>query len=89
MSLLTLNRCNSCRSLSSPERLAWLEIDQVVGVTTHGSVIRSVLDVGTGSGVFAEAFARVGLKVEGFDANRDEDISLNAISFWVGINARF
>jgi len=56
-------------ALRRPERLARLEIDRVIGVTTRGAEICSVLDVGTGSGVFAEAFARVGLKVEGVDAN--------------------
>lgn len=56
-------------ALRSPERLARLEIDRVIEITTCGGMIRSVLDVGTGSGVFAEAFARFGLKVEGVDAN--------------------
>jgi|GEM_PF-6327643 len=35
-------------ALRSPERLARLEIDRAAG---HGSVIRSMLDVGMGSGV--------------------------------------
>lgn len=56
-------------ALRSPERLARLEIDRVLELTTCGAMLRSVLDVGTGSGLFAEAFARRGLKAEGVDAN--------------------
>ncbi len=55
--------------LRSPERLAWLEANHVVELSTQGKNIHSVLDLGTGSGVFAEAFSRAGFKVEGLDAN--------------------
>ena len=55
--------------LRSPERLAWLEVDRVMEQSLQGKNIRSVLDVGTGSGIFAEAFAKTGLEVEGLDAN--------------------
>jgi ubiquinone/menaquinone biosynthesis C-methylase UbiE len=57
--------------LRSPERLARLEVDRVVELVTQGGSFHRVLDVGTGSGIFAEAFARVGLDVEGVDANPD------------------
>ena len=60
---------NDIARLRSPERLARLEVNRVVELVTHGANIRSVLDVGTGTGVFAEAFARSGLDVEGLDAN--------------------
>ena len=55
--------------LRSPERLAWLEVDRVVELSTQGDHLHRVLDVGTGSGIFAEAFTRLGLEVEGLDAN--------------------
>jgi ubiquinone/menaquinone biosynthesis C-methylase UbiE len=55
--------------LRSPERLEWLEVDRVVKLSTQGENLRNVLDVGTGSGIFAEAFAKLGLDVEGVDAN--------------------
>ena len=57
--------------LRSPERLAWLEVDRVVELSLQGGNIRRVLDVGTGSGIFAEAFSKLGLEVEGVDANPD------------------
>jgi ubiquinone/menaquinone biosynthesis C-methylase UbiE len=55
--------------LRSPERLVWLEVNRVIELSTKGGNIRRVLDVGTGSGIFAEAFANAGLEVEGLDAN--------------------
>ncbi len=55
--------------LRSPERLVWLEVNRVVELVTQHKNIRSVLDVGTGSGVFAEAFVQAGLGTEGLDAN--------------------
>lgn len=57
--------------LRSPERLTWLEVDRVVDLSLQGGNIRHVLDVGTGTGVFAEAFSKLGLDVEGVDANPD------------------
>jgi ubiquinone/menaquinone biosynthesis C-methylase UbiE len=55
--------------LRSPERIALLEVDRVVRSCIEGLSIQSVLDVGTGTGVFAEAFARQGLAVTGIDPN--------------------
>lgn len=60
---------NGVEPLRSPDRLARLEVARVVGLATEGGTIASVLDVGTGSGVFAEAFARAGLRTEGVDAS--------------------
>ncbi len=57
--------------LRSPERLAWLEVDRVVELSLQGGNIRRALDVGTGTGIFAEAFSKLGLDVEGIDANPD------------------
>lgn len=55
--------------LRMPERLALLEVDRVVTLAMEGSVSTTVLDVGTGSGVFAEAFLREGLRVTAIDPN--------------------
>lgn len=55
--------------LRAPSRLALLEVDRVVTDSMDGLNPGSVLDVGTGSGVFAEAFAGRGLAVSGIDAS--------------------
>ncbi len=57
--------------LRSPERVARLEIERVVQHCLESASITSVLDVGTGSGLFAEAFAARNLVVAGVDANSD------------------
>ena len=45
-------------------------MSRVVELVLHGlPETQSLLDIGTGSGVFAEAFAKKGLKVSGVDAN--------------------
>ncbi len=59
--------CRDSDRLRNPERLARLEIDRVVGLCLKDSGIGSVLDVGTGTGVFAEAFAAKGLSITGVD----------------------
>ncbi len=56
--------------LRDPERLAHLEVDRVVQLALAGVPQgRSVLDIGAGSGVFAEKFAAQGYPVNGVDAN--------------------
>lgn len=55
--------------LRSPERLALLEVERVVSLCLDGAAAASVLDVGVGSGVFAEAFDKRGLRVTGVDVN--------------------
>jgi ubiquinone/menaquinone biosynthesis C-methylase UbiE len=55
--------------LRSPERVARLEVERVVTRCLEGIAARSVLDVGTGTGLFAEAFVARGLEVTGIDAN--------------------
>ncbi len=53
--------------LRAPERIALLETSRVVELCREGVALASVLDVGTGTGVFAEAFARESLQVTGID----------------------
>jgi ubiquinone/menaquinone biosynthesis C-methylase UbiE len=55
--------------LRSPERIERLEVERVVGLCLEGVHITSVLDVGTGSGIFAEGFAEKANTVVGIDAN--------------------
>jgi len=55
--------------LRAPERVARLEVERVVGLCLEASDLKSVLDVGVGSGLFAEAFSQHGLEVAGVDVN--------------------
>jgi ubiquinone/menaquinone biosynthesis C-methylase UbiE len=56
--------------LRDPERLARLEVDRVVKVSIENlEGLQTVLDIGMGSGVFAEAFAVRGLTLSGVDVN--------------------
>ena len=57
------------RDLRAPDRVERLEVGRVVGLSLEGLDITTALDVGTGSGIFAEAFAGIGLQVTGVDAN--------------------
>jgi ubiquinone/menaquinone biosynthesis C-methylase UbiE len=55
--------------LRAPERMVRLEVERVVALCAEGVKIASALDVGTGTGVFAQAFADLGIAVTGIDAN--------------------
>jgi len=57
--------------LRSPERVARLDVERVVDLCLTTGGITSVLDVGTISGLFVEAYAKRGLNVAGIDANPD------------------
>ena len=58
--------------LRDPERIALLEVERVVNLVLENLTgVQSVLDVGTGSGVFAEQFAAKGFQVTGLDVNPD------------------
>ena len=57
--------------LRSERRLALLEVPRVIQHTLEGITIASVLDVGTGSGIFAEAFAAESIAVKGVDIRED------------------
>ena len=55
--------------MRSPKRLELLEVERVVELSMEKLFITKVLDVGTGSGVFAEAFSLRNLNVTGIDIN--------------------
>jgi ubiquinone/menaquinone biosynthesis C-methylase UbiE len=55
--------------LRSAERVERLELQRVIRLCLEGTSFHSLLDVGTGSGLFAEGFAQHGLRVSGVDAN--------------------
>lgn len=56
--------------LRDPERLERLEVKRVIDLAGNGLPgSASVLDIGTGSGVFAEGFTARGMKISGLDAN--------------------
>ncbi len=55
--------------LRSTERVERLEVETVVQLCLEDAAIVNVLDVGTGTGLFAEAFAEHGLDVAGTDIN--------------------
>jgi ubiquinone/menaquinone biosynthesis C-methylase UbiE len=57
--------------LRAADRIARLEVPRVVALSLDGLTTANELDVGTGTGVFAEAFAAAGLPVTGIDANAD------------------
>jgi ubiquinone/menaquinone biosynthesis C-methylase UbiE len=59
--------CHNVKGLRAPARLALLETGRVTSLCLQGIEAGTVLDVGTGTGVFAEAFARLGLRVTGVD----------------------
>jgi SAM-dependent methyltransferase/sporulation protein YlmC with PRC-barrel domain len=55
--------------LRSAQRVELLEVERVIDLCLEAMPARSVLDVGTGTGLFAEHFAARGLEVAGIDAN--------------------
>lgn len=65
--------------LRSPERVERLEVERVVDLCLRGRMAATVLDAGTGSGLFAEAFAQMGMVVTGLDANPQMIIAARAL----------
>jgi ubiquinone/menaquinone biosynthesis C-methylase UbiE len=55
--------------LRSPKRVKLLEVERVVDLSLDGINVKRVLDVGTGSGLFAEAFMKMVDEVSGIDTN--------------------
>lgn len=63
------HRFDQVERLRSPERVAHLEVERVTDLVLSKVSARSLLDIGTGTGLFAEAFRKRGLTVSGIDAN--------------------
>jgi ubiquinone/menaquinone biosynthesis C-methylase UbiE len=63
------HRFDQIERLRSPERLERLEVNRVTILALEGASFHSGIDIGTGTGVFAEAFAQRGIAVTGIDAN--------------------
>jgi ubiquinone/menaquinone biosynthesis C-methylase UbiE len=57
--------------LRSPERLEWLEIERVTNLVLSDQLIKSIADIGTGTGIFAETFHSHGIQAEGADVNAE------------------
>jgi ubiquinone/menaquinone biosynthesis C-methylase UbiE len=57
--------------LRRPERIERCEIERVIVLSLEGIDAGNVLDIGTGSALFAEYFYKNGLKVSGIDINPD------------------
>lgn len=62
---------NGIERLRSAERIERLELDRVVDLCLEEKNISSMLDVGTGSGLFAGAFYKRNLTVAGVDVNEE------------------
>ncbi len=57
--------------LRNPERVKLIEVERVIKLSLENIKPANVLDVGTGSGLFAEAFEKKGLKVAGIDISEE------------------
>ncbi len=51
--------------LRTPDRLVRMEVPRVAALSIDGITVESVLDIGTGTGAFAEAFAAQGAVTSG------------------------
>lgn len=57
--------------LISEERKEKVELERVVEIVLEGKKYKSMLDIGTGGGIFAEKFKSKGLEVAGIDCNKE------------------
>lgn len=69
--------------LRRPDRVAEMEVERVVGLTLADSPVCRMLDIGTGSGLFAEAFRKAGAAVVAVDP--DPEMLIAARGFVPGI----
>lgn len=71
LSIMTNERTfkGTIEKLNSPERRAMLEVERVVELCLEQLYVTKVLDIGCGSGIFAEAFALRNITVVGIDSN--------------------
>lgn len=57
------------KRLRSPERREKLNVENVIEIILEDKTIKTILDIGTGSGLFAEEFSNKNIKVYGIDSN--------------------
>lgn len=57
--------------LRSPERISLFEVERVVKLSLENLDAKNMLDVGTGSGLFAEEFIKQGLEASGIDVSEE------------------
>ncbi len=62
---------NNIEKLRSPGRIVLLDMQRVVTLVLEKFHPESILDVGSGTGIFSEAFANAGLAVTGVDVSMD------------------
>lgn len=62
---------NNIERLRAPERKERIEVEKVVELLLAKGKIKSVLDIGTGSGLFAEEFFNKGIEVTGVDLQEE------------------
>lgn len=63
------HRFSDVERLRSPERVKRLEISRVVDLALEDVTVQTVLDIGAGTGLFAEAFSQRGRSVTGIDVS--------------------
>jgi len=68
---LLTNACEAGDPFRKEERLRRFPPGEIARKALEGLKAKSVLDIGTGTGVFAEAFAALGLFVVGLDPRAD------------------
>jgi len=57
--------------LRAPDRIARMEVQRVAALSIEGLAVERVLDVGIGTGLFAEAFSKLAPRVVGLDINAE------------------
>jgi ubiquinone/menaquinone biosynthesis C-methylase UbiE len=57
--------------LRTTERIDMMELPRVAALCREGIVVRDALDAGTGTGLFAQTFAELGIAVTGIDVNAE------------------
>jgi SAM-dependent methyltransferase len=68
---LLTNACEAGDPFRKPDRLLRFPPSEIAQKALEGLKARSALDIGTGTGVFAEAFAQLGLFTVGVDPRAD------------------
>lgn len=76
----------AAEKLRAPEMLALMEVPRVIQLCLESLDATSVLDVGTGTGIWAEAFASRGLRAAGLEPN--PELLSGAMALVTGVEFR-